>query len=463
MANTKKPQQSSSTSPYNAPRQAQLEAAHFVYQQFVQNITPYVNTQGSILVGLSGGLDSCVLLHLLAQLRSNCGFTLQAMHVHHGISQHADDWLNFCKNLCHQYNIDFHAQHVSLNPNSGLGIEAEARMLRYQALFDTQADMVCVAHHEDDQAETLLLQLLRGAGVRGLSSMAACDVEKRLLRPLLNISRKAIEQYAQAHQLKWVEDESNLVESYDRNFIRQRVMPILNTRYPKAQHTLARVAAHMAEAQALADDLAQLDANGCIENARLLLVPFLSLSLIRQKNLMRWWLNEQQIRMPSAAKLEVMLQQLRDAKADTNLQILLDAQQGLVLRRYHGAVYITKRQSGVVNQPLQWQGEESLQLADGSKLIFSYQQGQGLDLSKVNRQLTIAYRKGGERFKPHAARPTRTLKHLLQEAKMPPSVREQLPLVFKNDVLVMVPSIGVADEYQASKDCMGLVIDWQPA
>lgn len=463
MANTKKPQQSSSASLDNAPRQAQLEAAQLVYQQFAQNIKPYLNSQSNILVGLSGGLDSCVLLHLLVSLRASDGFTLQAMHVHHGISQYADDWLNFCKNLCHQYHIDFYAQHVSLNPNSGLGVEAEARVLRYQALLGTQADMVCVAHHEDDQAETLLLQLLRGAGVRGLSSMAAYDAEKRLFRPLLNISRNALAQYAQVHQLQWVEDESNLVETYDRNFIRQRVLPILNTRYPQAQHTLARVASHMAEAQALADDMAQLDANGCIENARLLLAPFLSLSLIRQKNVIRWWLNAQQIRMPSAAKLEGLLQQLRDAKADANLQIVLDTQQGLVLRRYQGAAYITKRQSGLVNQPLQWQGEESLQLADGSKLIFSYQQGHGIDVSKVNSQLTIAYRTGGERFKPHAKRPKRTLKHLLQEAKMPPSVREQLPLVFKNDVLVMVPSIGVADEYQATKDCMGLVIDWQPA
>lgn len=471
MANTKKQLQNSTpflhtTSPLaSVNTEANASIAQAVSQQFARNISAHILPHQQILVGLSGGLDSCVLLHLFLNYYKNnqnqqASFALSAMHVHHGISQHADAWALFCQSLCHAYQIPFQAVQVKLNKQSKLGIEAEARMLRYQALLQGKHDWVAVAHHQDDQAETLLLQLLRGAGVRGLASMAAHNAQQRLLRPLLNISKADLEAYARYNQLQWVEDESNMQQDYDRNFLRHSVLPLINSRYPQAQKTLARAAAHLAEALQLQDDLAQIDAEQCILNQMLVLNNVSKLSVVRQKNLVRWWLQQQAFTMPSASKLDEILQQLLAAKADANLQVVLDSASGMTIRRHQGLAYIVKQAKEGLTQVLIWQGEETLTLPDQTTLKFSYAQGQGLDIEQFNAPLNVRYRMGGERFKPHATRPTRTLKHLLQEADMPPSMRERLPLIYAEDTLLMVPTIGVAAQFQASAHKPGLVVEW---
>ena len=473
MANTKKQTQNSPQFLHTASPLASLKGeadaskAQAVSQQFARNISTNILPNQQVLVGLSGGLDSCVLLHLFSNYCKNnqnqnqqAPFALSAMHVHHGISQNADAWALFCQTLCYAYQIPFQAVQVKLNKQSKLGIEAEARLLRYGALLQGSHDWVAVAHHQDDQAETLLLQLLRGAGVRGLASMAAHNSQQRLLRPLLNISRADLEAYAHFYQLQWVEDESNMQQDYDRNFLRHSVLPIINSRYPQSQKTLARAAANLAEALLLQDDLALIDSEKCIFNQQLILDNVSKLSVIRQKNLVRWWLQKQSHNMPSASKLDEILQQLLQAKADANVQVVLDSTSGMTIRRHQGLAYVVKQASQGLTQALIWQGEETLTLPDQSILKFSYAQGQGLDIEKFNAPLNVRYRMGGERFKPNAARPTRTLKHLLQEANMPPSMRECLPLIYAGDTLLMVPTIGVAAELQASPLRDGLVVEW---
>ncbi len=431
-------------------------------QQF---LSQHIKPQQRLLLGLSGGLDSCVLLHLLAQARLTIAFDLQAMHVHHGLSPNADTWAAFCQAQCDALNVPLSIVRVQLNAQSKLGIEGQARQLRYDALLNNnlQADFVLSAHHQDDQAETLLLQLFRGAGLKGLASMAAADSHRRLLRPLLNVPRSALEDYAQQHGISWCEDESNSNTQYERNFIRHDILPVLSARNPAIKNVLARTASHAAEASDLLNALAELDAQPLLLNDSLCLQGLAMLDEARAKNVLRWWLAGRDISMPSADYLSEIYQQLLQAKADANIDISLNQknQSQFKLKRYQQRAYLVKPQV-TTSFDLVWNGEPQLALPNGGQLLFSQVRGAGLALKLGMTRLRISQRNGGENFKPNALRPTRTLKHLLQEANMPPWQRENLPLVYWQDSLAFVPGIGISHELQAASYEDGLNIVWQP-
>ncbi len=431
-----------------------------------------------VLLGLSGGLDSCVLLHLLAVAQQIVPFHLHAMHVHHGLSVNADAWATFCTEQCVLLNIPLQIIKVDIEASPKLGIEAAARQLRYEALFNNvlpelsvpnQADFIVTAHHQDDQAETLLLQLFRGAGVKGLASMAAVDPSRRLLRPLLEVSRQTLQDYAERHQLKWCDDESNADTHYERNFLRHNIMPILETRYPAIKSVLARSTFHLAEANELLDALAELDATTLLLNNSLCLNGLAQLAQVRAKNVLRWWFAKNQLAMPSSEHLSEIINQLLNAKADANIniqlnhigQINLSSQtQHLTLKRFQHRAYLLAEQSTPVFDLL-WTGEAELNLPNGGKLHFKQVMGAGLALKFGMTKLRITNRAGGERFKPNVLRPTRTLKHLLQEANIPPWQRDYLPLIYWHDTLAFVPYIGMANELQATEHELGLEITWQ--
>ena len=412
-----------------------------------------------LCLAFSGGLDSCVLLSALLAAQKKLNFELCALHVHHGLSPNADAWADFCSQTCKAAKVPLQVERVKVDQKAGLGIEAAARQARYQVLLESEADFIVLAHHQDDQAETLQLQLLRGAGVKGLSAMAAFDTKRRLLRPLLDVSRAEIETYASDAKLKWVEDESNQDIQYDRNFIRHELTPLLAQRFPSFQTALARSASHMAEASGLLDDLALLDAESCIQDSRLNLLELAKLSEPRAKNLMRWWLAGLGFSLPSKERLDEILQQLLHAKADATIKLVIDGENAS-LRRYQGFAFI-ETVAELAPIAMIWQGESELSLPDGSKLLFERKLGEGLALDRLGvHKLRIAHRKGGERFKPDLNRPTRTLKHLLQEANMPPWLRDRLPLIYFDDALAVVPNIGVSCLMQATEKELGLVISW---
>ncbi len=425
----------------------------------IQHLSP----QPRLLLALSGGLDSSVLLHLLTEVKHIYPFELHALHVHHGLSANADAWAALCVKTCTSLNVPLHVVHVNVDKSSKQGIEAAARQLRYQALFnhkfgDVLADYVVTAHHQDDQAETLLLQLLRGAGVKGLSSMAALDKTRRLLRPLLDVSRQTLHDYAVQHQIEWCEDESNDNTQYERNFVRHDVMPVLEAHFPSAKSVIARTASHLAEANDLLDTLAALDAENLLLDNSLCLQGLSLLESARAKNTLRWWFSKNQLAMPTADHLTEILQQLLNAKPDANLSIKL---QQLTLKRYQHRAYLCVEQAA---EPfdLVWNGESTLVLPDGGQLQFKQVSGAGLALKLGITKLRITNRDGGERFKPNPLRPTRTLKHLLQEANIPPWQRPHLPLIYWHDTLACVPGIGVAHELLAKGDELGVDIVWQP-
>lgn len=421
----------------------------------------------TLLLALSGGLDSVILLHLLAELRANLPFELHAMHVHHGLSVNADVWADFCAVQCQQLNVPLQIVHVNVtkNPdykNSEQGIEAEARQLRYNALFTYAADgkapdFVVTAHHQDDQAETLLLQLFRGAGVKGLSSMAAVDNKRRLLRPLLNVSRQTLHEYALQHAIQWCDDESNDNTQYDRNFVRHELMPVLESRFTSVKAVLARTASHMAEASELLEVLAVQDAENMLSDNSLCLQALGELTAARTKNVLRWWFAQNKLTMPAAEHLNEIIEQLFNSRKDADLNIKL---QHLYLRKYQQRAYLCEDKMAAPFDMV-WEGESELILPSGGKLLFKSVLGAGLALKQGVTKLRITNRNGGERFKPDALRPTRTLKYLLQELNMPPWQRMYIPLIYWEDKLACVPGVGIAYGLQAQADEPGLEIIWQ--
>jgi tRNA(Ile)-lysidine synthase len=396
------------------------------------------------------------------------------MHVHHGLSANADAWAEFCSEQCSLLNVPLQIVHVTVDKNAKLGVEAAARQLRYEALFnctfkventlvgnnvEVQPDFIVTAHHQDDQAETLLLQLFRGAGIKGLASMAAMDKSRRLLRPLLGVSRSQLQDYAEQHGLQWCDDESNNDTHYERNFVRHEVMPILETRYPAVKSVLARSASHLAEANDLLDALAAIDGEPLLSGDSLCLQGLAVLEISRAKNVLRWWFAKNHLAMPNAEYLTEIINQLLNAKADANINIEL---QHLTLKRFQQRAYLLQEQSTQAFD-LVWNGEAELTLPNGGKLLFKQVTGAGLALKFGMTKLRITNRDGGERFKPNALRPTRTLKHLLQEANIPPWQRAYLPLIYWHDTLAFVPGIGIAYELQAAEHELGLEIVWQDA
>ncbi len=431
-------------------------------------LAPLLPEGSAILVGLSGGMDSVVLLHLLHRLAPRFSWRLSAMHVHHGISPNADAWAEFCAALCAGLDIPFNIEHVDIAPLREHGIEAAARKLRHAALARQPCDFMALAHHADDQAETLLLQLLRGSGVKGAAAMpvlskvegpALSGGSPAIVRPLLDLPRPALLDYANQQELRWVEDESNADEGYPRNFLRRRVLPLLEERFPACRDTLARSARHFAETSELMDDLARIDAEGAVQGDALDVAALRALTVPRAKNLLRYFLHARGAMMPQAAQLDDMLHQLCEARQDAALCVEYGQWQ---VRRYRDRAYVSpvlgEFDSGLA---LPWNGEAQLDWpALGGRLRFAEVEGAGIGAEKLRRApVTLRLRSGGETLLPHPGAARRSLKNLLQEHGVPPWRRERLPLVYCGDDLVCVVGVAVAAEYQVGEGEVGVTIE----
>lgn len=415
----------------------------------------------SILVGLSGGVDSVVLLHLLCLLAPRFSWQIAAMHVHHGISPNADSWAKFCAGLCASHDIPLHIEQVDINPLRAHGIEAAARKLRHAAFSEQACDFVALAHHADDQVETLLLQLLRGAGVRGASAMpllSGYTGTHKVVRPLLHSTRQEILDYAAAHELQWIEDESNADDSYPRNFLRRQLLPLLGEKFPAYRDTLARSTQHFAEAAELLDDLAQMDALDAIKDNTLAVAALQAQSLPRAKNLLRYYLYQLNAPMPQVVQLDDMLHQLCAAREDASVCICFGGGHWQV-RRYRGRVYALRALAEFDRRLiLSWQGEAVLDWpALASCIAFQNTMGQGVSVVKLQRApVTLRLRQGGESLRPSLNAATRTLKNLLQEHRVPPWQRDRLPLLYCGDELVCVPGVAIAAAYQVMEGEAGI-------
>ena len=435
-------------------------------------LKPLLFPGARLVLGLSGGLDSVVLLEVLRRLAGQLGFRLSCVHVNHGISPNARRWAAFCARRCKRHAIALALHEVDVEPYRAEGLEAAARRARYQVYARQEADFIVLAQHSDDQAETVLLQLLRGAGVKGGAAMPLLRTRVHdhrtararvpaILRPMLSLTRAQILAYAKSNRLRWVEDESNADTGRDRNFLRHRVFPVIGQAFPGYRATLARAAAHMAEADGVLSELARADAEQITRGNKLAVAGLKRLGAARAKNLLRWLMLQYGAALPEADRLEEALRQIVHARDDAAVRVVLGTHE---LRRYAGEAYLLPLLADPPSRlERKWDGKRAFALPElGGVLRFARAEGAGLKEGLIRSKVVhIHLRQGGEKLRLQTNRSTRSLKNLLQEARMPPWERERLPLVFCGDALVAVPGLGVASGWQAGYEEAGWVITWQ--
>lgn len=428
----------------------------------IRELQSFLHPHRQLLVAFSGGLDSTVLLHQLVTLRDTLqpGLNIRAMHIHHGLSPRADSWVEHCRALCAAWLVPFDVAHVQLPPG-GQGIEGEARSARYQALSDSlrSGEVLLTAQHLDDQCETFLLALKRGSGPAGLASMPSIlpFSNTLLLRPLLSTLRLQLEEWAYAHQLSWIEDESNQDDKYDRNFLRLRVVPLLQQRWPHFSRSVARSAELCGEQEQLLDELLaeQLD-NLMSPLGALRIEPMLTMSETRRFALLRRWLAHHRAAMPSRASLQRLWQEVALSREDANPRLRLGEHE---IRRFQGELYwvplfnVDRNKSYLwpaPYQPLNLPGLGMVSLSAKGMAVRAPAEGEIVSLRfKAPGLLHIVGRDKG-----------RTLKKIWQELRIPPWERDATPLLFYGEQLIAAPGAFVTREGQVTEhSCWH--IDWQ--
>ena len=435
-----------------------------------------------VAIALSGGLDSSALLHLAHGWCSANAIPLHAFHIHHGLSPNADAWLGHCADACAALGVPFAAQRVSVEKGKS-GTEAAARKLRYAALgalcFEHGVKLLLTAHHLDDQAETVLLQLLRGSGTAGLSGMDAANAAPDLLgnpqlvmvRPLLAASRAQLEAYVAEHGIAHIDDESNSDPRFARNALRHQVMPALAQAFPGFQERFARSAAHAQSAQRLLTELAAEDLAACLLGDCLDMVQLRGMSRDRAFNMLRHWFHVRGLSMPSTAWLAEMLAQLVEARHDAQLLV---THPDCHIRRHRDRLYITPKlgeldgmrdpdDDGVLDkdgEAFRWDGQAQIAFPAYGGVLHIEEAGQGLDPAWLRAQaLTIDFRTGGERLKPAANRPTKPLKYHFQALDVPAWERARLPIVWAGPELLFAAGIGMDCHHTTASP--GLRFRWE--
>ena len=410
-----------------------------------------------------------MLLHALAALRERLPYAIGAVHINHGLQVQARDWELHCRKVCRDLGVPCMALSVEASAGHGESPEAAARAARYRALEDWLPAGHCLltAQHQDDQAETLLLQLLRGSGVKGLAAMPRQMTlgGGYLLRPLLAFSRQALLDYAAGQRLVWIEDPSNQDVGLDRNYLRLRVMPELRKRWPAMAGSLSRSARHCAAAVAIMDQLAGQDiaALAGVPADTLRISGLRALSAGRQRNALRYWLCTRATTAPSTAVLARMVHDVLGSRRDANPCVRWGRHE---VRRYRDHLYLLRqRPLPTPAAELEWDLRGPLELPHaGGSLTAIPVTGQGLDAAAVLRgRVQIHYRHGGERCRPAGRRHHHALKKLFQESGIPPWERARIPLIYIDNALAAVAGGWNCEPFAAAVDEPGLVVCWKPA
>ncbi len=407
----------------------------------------------SLCVAFSGGLDSTVLLTALAMLGGTSrGPRLRAAHVDHGLHPHSAAWADHCRAAAERLRVPLAVLRVKVDRPRGASLEAAAREARYRALERELADseVLLTAQHADDQLETVLLQLLRGAGLPGLAAMppVAPFGRGRLARPLLATERSEIEAWARTRGIEWIEDDSNADERLDRNYLRRRVVPALLARWPSASRAAARTARHAAEAQRLLDLIARADAERAAVGAALCVKRLRPLAPERRRNVLRYWIARSGRPLPDTRRLDELAGPVLSARADAHPQVAW----GAVVAERHGDL-LSLREGALPDAlgPLEWpvRTVTSLELAPAlGKLELAPDRHGPIDLDALPETLTVRSRRGGERLRPRRGGPTRTLKALLQEARVSHAERGHFPLLCAGEQVLVAGDLWVDAQIQ---------------
>jgi tRNA(Ile)-lysidine synthase len=413
------------------------------------------------LVAFSGGIDSTVLLHALSSSRQQHQTEIIAIHVDHGLHPDSQQWQMHCQQFAEQLEVSYISKRVIVDDDLRSGPEAAARQARYAVLqtLVNAGDCLLSAHHEEDQAETLLLNLLRGSGIAGLAGIGAAQKfgQGRLLRPLLGVSGEAIRDYAKRHALRWIEDPSNVDTRFDRNFLRQEIVPLLASRWPAVSARLKQSADLASEASALLRELADIDLVAAGSPQRLDLESLRLLRPERQRNLLRRAISLCGLPPPPATRLYQAVHELIPAREDAQPLV---AWPGAELRRYRNHLYVMPAIASLPEEPSRLlRPEEPLDLGPGmGQLVLSPDVGGGINPELAHAGLRIRYRHGGEEIRPAGHECTHKLKKLLQQEGIVPWMRERLPLLYSGDDLVAVADLWIAKE--CSHDA-GFGVSWR--
>ena len=417
-----------------------------------------------LCLALSGGLDSIALLQLLVEWRSRqrpaARVELRAIHIDHQLRPASKAWAKHCRVVAREAGIACTVVKVTVPKRRGESLEAAAREVRYAALAARLRpnEWLVTAHHLDDQLETLLLQLMRGAGVAGLAGMAASAREPLpLWRPLLEVSRAELSQWLQARGTAWVEDDSNLDERFDRNYVRHRIVPLLQARWPAASRTAARSAAHLGEARDLLHALAEIDAAQVITDGVVQIAALQTLDVARQRNVLRHWIASQGLTMPDAVHLERIRVELPAARADAQPIVRWEGGEVRRFRQRLHALAPPKAQDDVIadtksiEQLWRWRRQPVFDLGAGLGRLRWVQDAKGeIAAERLPAVLRVSARVGGERLRLRTGGPNHTVKELLRERGVLPWQRERVPLVFARDTLALVADLFVAAPFRAN-------------
>ncbi len=412
----------------------------------------------------SGGLDSTVLLHALAALRERLGLRVRALHAHHGLQPEADQWMQHGQQFCERLAVPLTTRRLRVRRDPDRGWEASARRERYAwfAQLVGAGDVLMTGHHRDDQAETVLARLLRGAGALGMAGMPACQPfgAGKLARPLLDFPRAALLQYAQRHHLDWVDDRSNADLRYSRNFLRHRVVPLIQQRWPAAVETLARAADNMRDLERMAREVADEDlARTDIEQEprfaggawKLRVSGIQALSRARLRNLMRYWLGQCGFDMPSARHLEQVLAQMIERQPPATAVCRWP---GVTVRRYRDWLYLMPPdQAPDPRTRIHWDLRSPLELpAIRAVLVAKPSRGRGLAVYRSGKGVSVGWRQGGECCRPAGSAHHQAIKKLLQARGVPPWQRTRIPLVFIGGELAAVVGHWYCEPFTAGPD-----------
>jgi tRNA(Ile)-lysidine synthase len=425
-----------------------------------------------VCVAYSGGIDSSVLLHACSRGREHApALELSAIHIHHGLSENADHWAAHCEASCRALLLPFRIVRVAVNDRAALGVEAAARRARYDALREHasahEGVHIALAHHARDQAETVLLQLLRGAGPAGLAAMP--EHAPPFARPLLHVEKAAIDRYASAHEIAHIVDESNDDERFARNRLRRRVWPVLTDAFASAERTLSRAAGLQFEADQLASDLAQIDFASCAENDTLVASKWRTLSSPRRRNALRFWLAARNVVAPSAQRLAEWEKQLLTANPTQNL-ILTHASIEGSIRLYRDRICFVKPGFVSLEQMrpgIQWTGESEVQFGVGIvRFVAANSQNYNPNLERLRpfilgNSWKIRTRREKDKIVLSPNSGGLSMKNVFQDANVPPWLRNEWPILTCNGEIAAIPGVAISQTFQAKEDEAGFLLSWE--
>ena len=420
-----------------------------------------------VLVGFSGGLDSSVLLDMLSQTIPSDRIT--AIHINHGLSAKASQWQAHAELFCQSRGITCHSENVNVE-HYGSGPEAAARQVRYDVFEKLlhQQGILLLGHHQDDQIETLLYRLMRSSGPLGLSGIPVTRSigAGTLYRPLLTWSKEELKTYALAKSIEWVEDKSNSCNDYDRNFLRNRLIPILAERWPDYRKRLSGVSAISRDSTELCRDLASQDIMSLQSRPErggvsLLIDSFNKLSRVRQKNVLRHWAETQNRHTPSRRIIDEIINSVVESRIDASPKVICGDSE---YRRYDGRLYLLdsiKLVSEPVENPLDLslRHRDAINLGGGMQLVAEPTRGEGLRMPE-NRAFRIANRQGGEHCHPVGRSRSNSLKKCLQEFGLEPWWRDRVPLILLDQQIVAVADLWVCEGWQVKPEEIGIKFQW---